>query len=165
MFLPTVLSKETVDVLLEAPSLSGFCYLFQPPTCKQESAYSDLKEFWITGDNTSENFLITGNFTLQLCNGRLIDYEESYIWSFIVLRDHLSNMLKCRPTVRPCIDLYSLPNIVRVVKSRRMRWAGHVARMGEDRGVHRVLVGKLNMFRAIISSILRSTRLCLQSVI
>jgi hypothetical protein len=32
--------------------------------------------------------------------------------------------------------------IVRVVKSRRMRWAGHVARMGEDRGVHRVLVGK-----------------------
>ena len=39
-------------------------------------------------------------------------------------------------------DLYSLPNIVRVVKSRRMRWAGHVALMGEDRGVHRVLVGK-----------------------
>ena len=31
---------------------------------------------------------------------------------------------------------------MRVVKSRRMRWAGHVARMGEDRGVHRVLVGK-----------------------
>ena len=39
-------------------------------------------------------------------------------------------------------DLYSLPNIVRVVKSRRMRWAGHVALMGEDRGVNRVLVGK-----------------------
>jgi hypothetical protein len=39
-------------------------------------------------------------------------------------------------------DLYSLPNIVWVVKSRRMRWAGHVACMGEDRGVHRVLVGK-----------------------
>jgi hypothetical protein len=38
-------------------------------------------------------------------------------------------------------DLYSLPNIVRVVKSRRMRWAGHVARMGKDRGVHKVLVG------------------------
>jgi hypothetical protein len=35
-------------------------------------------------------------------------------------------------------DLYSLPNIVRVVKSRRMRWAGNVARMGEDRGVQRV---------------------------
>ena len=39
-------------------------------------------------------------------------------------------------------DLYSLHNIVRVVKSRRMRWAGHVARIGEGRGVHRVLVGK-----------------------
>jgi len=39
-------------------------------------------------------------------------------------------------------DLYSLPNIVRVVKSRRMRWAGHVALMGEGRSVHRVLVGK-----------------------
>ena len=39
-------------------------------------------------------------------------------------------------------DLYSLPNIMRVVKSRRMRWEGHVAHMGEGRGVHRVLVGK-----------------------
>jgi len=39
-------------------------------------------------------------------------------------------------------DLYFLPNIVGVVKSRRMRWAGHVAHMGEGRGVHRVLVGK-----------------------
>ena len=39
-------------------------------------------------------------------------------------------------------DLCSLPNIVRVVKSRRMRWAGHVALMGVGRGVHKVLVGK-----------------------
>ena len=39
-------------------------------------------------------------------------------------------------------DLYSSPNIVRVIKSRRMRWAEHVARMGEERGVYRVLVGK-----------------------
>ena len=38
--------------------------------------------------------------------------------------------------------LYSSPNIVRVIKSRRMRWAGHVARMGEGRGVYSVLVGK-----------------------
>jgi len=38
--------------------------------------------------------------------------------------------------------LYSSPNIVRVIKSRRTRWAGHVARMGEERGVYRVLVGK-----------------------
>ena len=39
-------------------------------------------------------------------------------------------------------DLYSSPNIVLVIKSRRMRWAGYVARMGEERGVYRVLVGK-----------------------
>jgi hypothetical protein len=39
-------------------------------------------------------------------------------------------------------NLYSSPNIVRVIKSRRMRWAEHVARMGEWRGVYRVLVGR-----------------------
>ena len=39
-------------------------------------------------------------------------------------------------------DLYPLPNIVRVVNSRRMRWAGHMSRMEEGRGVHTVLVRK-----------------------
>jgi hypothetical protein len=39
-------------------------------------------------------------------------------------------------------DLYSSPNIVQVIKSRRMGWAGHVACVGEERGVYRVLVGK-----------------------
>ena len=39
-------------------------------------------------------------------------------------------------------DLYSSPNIVRVIKLRRMRWAGHVARMEKGRDVHRVLAGK-----------------------
>ena len=39
-------------------------------------------------------------------------------------------------------DLYSSPNIVRVIKSRRMRWAGHVALMGEEREFYRFLVGK-----------------------
>ena len=39
-------------------------------------------------------------------------------------------------------DLYPSPNIVLVIKSRRMRWAGHVARMGEERGAYRLLVGK-----------------------
>jgi hypothetical protein len=40
------------------------------------------------------------------------------------------------------INLYSSPDIIRVIKSRRMRWAGHVARMGEGRGVNKVLVGR-----------------------
>jgi hypothetical protein len=39
-------------------------------------------------------------------------------------------------------DQYYSPNIVRVIKSRRMRWAGHVARLGAERVVHRGLVGK-----------------------
>jgi len=39
-------------------------------------------------------------------------------------------------------DLYSSPNVIQVIKSRRMRWAEHVARMGDRRGVYRVLMGK-----------------------
>jgi hypothetical protein len=39
-------------------------------------------------------------------------------------------------------DLYSSPSIIRIIKSRRMRWAGHVARMGEKRNAYRLLVGK-----------------------
>ena len=39
-------------------------------------------------------------------------------------------------------DLYSSPNFVLVIKSRRMRWVGHITRMEERRGVYRVLVGK-----------------------
>jgi hypothetical protein len=38
-------------------------------------------------------------------------------------------------------DLYSSPNIIRIIKSRRMRWAGHVARMGEKRNAYRLMVG------------------------
>ena len=40
-------------------------------------------------------------------------------------------------------DLYTSPNILRVIKSRRMKWAGHVACMGEERGMYMVLFGKL----------------------
>jgi hypothetical protein len=39
-------------------------------------------------------------------------------------------------------SLYSSPNIIRMIKSRRMRWVGHVARMGKGRGVYRVLIGR-----------------------
>jgi hypothetical protein len=46
-------------------------------------------------------------------------------------------------------NLYYSPNIVRVIKSRRMRWRGHVARMGEGRNVYRVLVGKPEVKRPL----------------
>ena len=41
-----------------------------------------------------------------------------------------------------CVSLYRSPNIVRVIKSRRLRWAGHVARMGEGRSALKILTGK-----------------------
>jgi hypothetical protein len=46
-------------------------------------------------------------------------------------------------------SLYSSSNIVRVIKSRRMRWVGHEARMGEGRGVYRVLVGRPEVTRTL----------------
>jgi hypothetical protein len=46
-------------------------------------------------------------------------------------------------------SLYSSPHIVRVIKSRRMKWAEHVARMGEGRGVYRVLVGRSEYKRPV----------------
>jgi hypothetical protein len=46
-------------------------------------------------------------------------------------------------------NLYSSPNIIRMIKSRRMRWAGHVAQMGETRNVYRILVGKLEKKRPL----------------
>jgi hypothetical protein len=42
----------------------------------------------------------------------------------------------------PSIKIFSSPDIIRQIKSRRMRWAGHAARMGDGRNVYRVLVGK-----------------------
>jgi hypothetical protein len=46
-------------------------------------------------------------------------------------------------------SLYSSPNIVRAIKSRRMRWAGHVARMGEAKSVYRILVGRPEVKRPL----------------
>jgi hypothetical protein len=45
--------------------------------------------------------------------------------------------------------LYSSPSIIRIIKSRRMRWAGHVAWMGEKRNAYRLLVGKLERRRPL----------------
>jgi hypothetical protein len=46
-------------------------------------------------------------------------------------------------------NLYSSPSIIRIIKSRRMRWAGHLARMGEKRNVYRLLVGKPEVKRPL----------------
>jgi hypothetical protein len=46
-------------------------------------------------------------------------------------------------------NLYSSPSIIRIIKSRRMRWEGHVARMGEKRNVYRLLVGKAEVKRSL----------------
>jgi len=60
---------------------------------------------------------------------------------FVTRRDEVTGEWR-RLHYEELSDLYSSPNIVRVIKSRRMRWAGHVPRMGEERGAYRVLVGK-----------------------
>jgi hypothetical protein len=68
------------------------------------------------------------------------------VFENIVLRKIFGPKREGDGSWKNCTDelhsLYSSSNIVRVIKSRRMRWAGHVARMGEGRGVYRVLVGK-----------------------
>jgi hypothetical protein len=46
-------------------------------------------------------------------------------------------------------NLYSSPSIIRIIKSRRMRWAGHVALMGENRNAYRILVGKPEAKKAL----------------
>jgi hypothetical protein len=58
---------------------------------------------------------------IYMCNKILTSDYYYYYYYYYLHNEELS-------------DLYSLPNIVRVVKSRRMRWAGHVARTGEKRG-------------------------------
>jgi hypothetical protein len=66
---------------------------------------------------------------------------HNYDLSFLSYRDEVTG--ECRRLHNEELnDLYSSPNIVRVIKSRRMRWAEHVARMDERRGAYRVLVGR-----------------------
>ena len=87
------------------------------------------KSFTGRSFNTSPNLQARGP-PLVGCPRLLIQFICSYPPYRRRLRDEELN------------DLYSSPNILRVIKSRRMRWAGYVARMGEERGVYRVLVGK-----------------------
>ena len=70
---------------------------------------------------------------------KTVDLSTTFIY-----QNNLHHIRKLRRKIHneELNDLYCSPNIVRVRKSRRMRRAGHVARMGEGRGVYRVLVGK-----------------------
>jgi hypothetical protein len=72
---------------------------------------------------------------------RLRVFESRVLRIFGPKRDEITR--ECRKLHKEEFnDLYSSPNIVRVIKSRRMRWAGHVACMGERRGIYRFFVGK-----------------------
>jgi hypothetical protein len=71
---------------------------------------------------------------------RLRVYEDRVLRIFGPRRDEDESRRKLNDD--ELHSLYSSPNIVRVIKSRRMRWAGHVARMREGRGAYRVLVGR-----------------------
>jgi len=69
-------------------------------------------------------------------------FENMVLWSiFGPRRDEVTGEWR-RLHNEELNDLYCSPNVVRVIKWRRMRWAGHVARIGEERGAYRVLVGK-----------------------
>ena len=70
---------------------------------------------------------------------KTVDFSTTFIY-----QNNLHHRRKLRRKLHneELNDLYCSTDIVRVIKSRRMRWAGHVARMGEERGAYRVLVGK-----------------------
>ena len=62
--------------------------------------------------------------------------------SFDSFQSRFVTYLLNRPRIKELKDLYCSPNIFRVIKSRRIRWAGHVAHMQERKGVYRALAGK-----------------------
>ena len=71
-------------------------------------------------------------------------YKTSYsIIIFINVKVWFFNHICCKGEGKGKVKCYSSPNILPVIKARRMRWAGHVARVGEERGMYRDLVGKL----------------------
>jgi hypothetical protein len=62
---------------------------------------------------------------------------------------HISNYCPVVHLEKELHNLYSSPSMIRIIKSRRMRWAGHVGRMGEKRNAYRILVGKLERKRPL----------------
>jgi hypothetical protein len=74
--------------------------------------------------------------------------KVAFIWIYRPKRDEVTGEWRKLHSEELHI-LYSSPNIIRQIKSRIMRWAGHVARMGEERNVYRVLMGKPERKRSL----------------
>jgi hypothetical protein len=73
---------------------------------------------------------------------RLRGFENRVLWRiFGPKRDKVTGKWRKLHNEELC-DLYSSPSIIRIIKSRKMRWVGHVARIGEKRHAYRLLVGK-----------------------
>jgi hypothetical protein len=112
--------------------------------------------------NLLSSRLISKNLKIKICKTVILPVVlyGCETWSFILWEEHRLKVSENRMLRRICDpkreedgswrklhndelhNLYSSPNIVRMIKSRRMRWAGHVTRMGEGRDVYRVLVGR-----------------------
>jgi hypothetical protein len=88
-----------------------------------------MQRFVVKEMKHSEESGTSHSFSQHVCSIRCVHDFFQYLEVIELRNEELS-------------DLYSLPNIVRVVKSRKMKLAGHVARMGEGRGVHGILVGR-----------------------
>jgi hypothetical protein len=78
---------------------------------------------------------------IELCEILISDEINTTIFFLNLLRNVTELLLTVKDS-EELHNLYSSPDIIRQVKSRRMRWAGHVARMGEETKVYKVLVGK-----------------------
>jgi hypothetical protein len=108
--------------------------------------------------------LLSKNAKVRICKTVILPLVlyGSETWSLILSEEHRPKVFESRvlrrifgpkrdevtggwrtPHNEKLRDLYSSPSIIRIIKSKRMRWAGHVARMGEKRNVYRLLEGKI----------------------
>jgi hypothetical protein len=91
------------------------------------------------------NRIYKGNFYFiqeLMLDTKIIVYCFGQMLRFILMINQLKELNDTTAHNKELHDLYSSPCIIRIIKSRRMRWAGHVARMGEKSNAYRLLVGK-----------------------